>query len=86
MIIELRAKSQITIPKDIVKSLDLSIGDQLEIYEQDGLICIVPVVVYPKGYIEALAGEVAETQARINTGEQPVFETMSTLLSKIRER
>ena len=86
MIVELRSKSQITIPKDIVKKLDLSIGDQLEIYEQDGLICIMPVVSYPKRYIDELTEELASVEAKITSGEQPVYTSMNTLLTKLRER
>lgn len=54
MLTELRTKSQITIPKGIVKKLNLNEGDKLEIYEQDGEIRIVPVVVCPVGYLEEL--------------------------------
>ncbi len=56
-IIELRQKAQITIPKGIVRKLNLNEGDKLEIYEQDGEIRIVPVAVYPVGYIEGLKEE-----------------------------
>ena len=58
MISELRQKSQITIPKGIVTKLNLSEGDKLEIYEKDGEIHIIPVVVYPMGYVEGLKKEI----------------------------
>jgi AbrB family looped-hinge helix DNA binding protein len=58
MITELRQKSQITIPKGIVTKLNLKEGDKLEIYEKDGEIRIVPVAVYPIGYIEGLKSEI----------------------------
>ncbi|HHX93385.1 MAG TPA: AbrB/MazE/SpoVT family DNA-binding domain-containing protein, partial [Clostridiales bacterium] len=35
MLAELRPKSQITIPKELVEKLGLSEGDKLEIYEKD---------------------------------------------------
>jgi len=54
MIIELRKKSQITIPKKIVHQLNLQENDQLEISIQDGIILIEPVAVYPKSYIQKL--------------------------------
>lgn len=57
-IIELREKAQITIPKGIVKKLNLNKGDKFEIYEQDGEIRIVPVVVYPAGYVDELKKEI----------------------------
>ena len=38
MLAELRQKSQITIPKEIVEKLGLSEGDKLDIRELDGTI------------------------------------------------
>lgn len=58
LITELRQKSQITIPKGIVRKLNLNEGDKLEIFEQDGVIHIIPVAVYPIGYIESLEREI----------------------------
>ena len=51
MLVELRQKSQITIPKEIIVKLGLSEGDKLDIFEKDGAICIMPVAVYPKKYL-----------------------------------
>lgn len=62
MIIELRKKSQITIPKEIVNELNLEEKDQLEISVKNGVIMIEPVAVYSKSYIQKLE----ETVMRIN--------------------
>jgi AbrB family looped-hinge helix DNA binding protein len=35
---------QVTLPKELVDRLNLSEGDELELYEKDGMICIVPVI------------------------------------------
>lgn len=48
MLAELRQKSQVTIPKEIIFKIGLSEEDKLEISEKGGSICIMPVVVYPK--------------------------------------
>ena len=48
MLTELRTKSQITIPKDIVMKMGLREGDKLEIVEKDGVIELMPVAVYQK--------------------------------------
>lgn len=45
MLTELRTKSQITIPKDIVMKMGLREGDKLEIVEKDGVIELMPVAV-----------------------------------------
>ena len=63
MIAEFRTKSQITIPKEIVASLGLTEGDKLDIFEKDGEIHIVPVVVYPKKYVEELCAEIEDVKA-----------------------
>ena len=83
MLAELRAKSQVTIPKELVEKLGLSEGDKLEFYEQDGIICAMPVTVYPKKYLEQLREEVEETKVKISSGEQPVFDNLDALIAKL---
>ena len=85
MLAELRAKSQITIPKEVVDSLGLSEGDKLEVYEKDGMICIIPVVVYPKKYLDELREEIETTKAKLAAGEQPVFDNVDALFAKLEE-
>ena len=80
MLAELRQKSQITIPKELVEKLGLVEGDKLEIYEQDGIICIMPVVVYPKGYVEKLLRDVEDIRKKVAAGEQPVFDNVDELI------
>lgn len=62
MIVELRKKSQVTIPKDVVKELNLQEGDHLDITVKDGVILIEPVAIYSKSYIRKLE----DTVMRIN--------------------
>ena len=62
MLVELRDKSQITIPKEIITEVGLSIGDKLDIYARDGFIYLVPVVVYPKKYLTKLKEEIKEAK------------------------
>ncbi|MDU2545962.1 MAG: AbrB/MazE/SpoVT family DNA-binding domain-containing protein [Finegoldia magna] len=69
MLVELKAKSQVTIPKDIVNSLDLNQGDQFEVMEEDGKIIFVPVAVYPERVIE--------------NGDQPVFDNIDSLFEEL---
>jgi len=83
MLAELRAKSQITIPKELVDKLGLSEGDKLDIYEENGLICIMPVVVYPKKYLAALREEIEATKTKIASGEQPVFDNVDALFAEL---
>lgn len=83
MLAELRQKSQITIPKEIIVKLGLSEGDKLDIFERDGTICMMPVVVYPKKYLDELRGEIDEAKAKIASGEQPVFDSVDALFAKL---
>lgn len=85
MLAELRQKSQITIPKEIIVKLGLSEGDKLDIFVQDGTICMMPVVVYPKKYLDELRGEIDEAKAKIASGEQPVFDNVDALFAKLEE-
>ena len=55
MLIEMRARSQITLPNEIIKSLGIAEGDKFEVIERDGGIFLCPVVVYPKAKLEKIA-------------------------------
>lgn len=83
MLAELCQKSQITIPKEIIVKLGLSEGDKLDIFEKDGTICMMPVVVYPKKYLDELRREIDEAKAKIASGEQPVFDSVDALFAKL---
>jgi len=83
MLAELRTKSQITIPKEIVASLGLAEGDKLEIYEKDGVICLMPVTVYPKKYVDELHKEILGIKSDIRDGKKPVFDSIDSLFDKL---
>jgi len=83
MLAELRPKAQITIPKSIVLSMKLNTGDQFEIFERDGMICICPVVVYPKSYVDSLQAEVDSIKADIKAGKQPVFSNIDSMFEAL---
>ena len=83
MLVELKAKSQVTIPKDIVNSLDLNQGDQFEVMEEDGKIILVPVAVYPERVIKNLKKSVKELKVSIENGDQPVFDNIDSLFEEL---
>ena len=75
MVVAVRTKSQITLPSKTVKKLGIKEGDEYEIIErEDGSILMVPVVTYPKAYIEKLKKEFDEVSEKIDKGEWPVFD------------
>jgi len=83
MIAELRPKSQITIPKPLIDSLGLSAGDKLEIFEDNGMICIMPVAVYPKGYVDKILADVEDIKQAVAEGHQPVFNNIDDLIASL---
>jgi len=51
MVTKLRERSQITLPAEIVKKLDLKTGDNLEISLEEGRIVIKPVLVIDRSQL-----------------------------------
>ena len=64
MLIEMRARSQITLPNEIIKSLGINEGDKFEVVERDGGVFLCPVVVYPKAKLEQLAKIIKEHEKK----------------------
>jgi AbrB family looped-hinge helix DNA binding protein len=83
MIAELRVKSQVTIPKPLIEKLGLSAGDKLEIFEDNGTIRIMPVVVYPKGYVDKILEDVEKIKRDVKAGRQPVFHDVADLIASL---
>lgn len=83
MIIELRKKSQITLPKEIVKELNLHEGDKFEISIEDGIIKLEPVAIYSKEYILKLSEEikVLRDDAKV---EYNTFNNIDDLLKSLK--
>lgn len=84
MIIELRKKSQITLPKEIVKQLNLSEGDKFDITVKDGYIKLEPVVVYSKQYVAKLTNEIQLLRDEVNP--ECRYETVDSLLKSLNEQ
>ena len=86
MITKLRKKSQITIPRELTDKLGIKEGDEIELIKKDGLIQIIPVVIYPKKYINELKEELSEIKKKIKTGDQPVFDTVDDLFDHLENQ
>lgn len=83
MLVELKAKSQVTIPKEIVSLMNLNQGDKFEIIEESGRIVLIPLEVYPKNVIDELKASVEEIKASIDNGERPVFDSIDALFGEL---
>ena len=44
----------------------------------------MPVVVYPKGYVDKLLDSVEDIKRKIASGEQPIFESVDDLISDLK--
>jgi AbrB family looped-hinge helix DNA binding protein len=85
MLAELRAKSQITIPKEVVAKLGMHEGDKLEVVEKDGVIQLIPVAVYPKKYVEELEKEISDIKKKLADGTQPTFSNVDELFDALEK-
>lgn len=85
MIIELRKKSQLTLPKDVVRKLNLKEGDKLSIEIKNGSIIIEPVAVYPKEYIYKLHEEIMLLKEDSKLDEY-TFKNIDELTKSLKEK
>lgn len=85
MLVELKAKSQVTIPKEIVSLMNLNQGDKFEIIEEDGRIVLIPLEVYPKNVIDELKASVEDIKTSIDKGERPVFDSIDALFEELEK-
>ena len=79
MLIEMRARSQITLPNEIIKNLGISEGDKFEVMERDGGVFLCPVVVYPKAKLEQIAKIIKDHEKNPSA----VFESVEEMFKDI---
>ena len=83
MIAELRAKAQVTVPREIVMALGLNEGDKFDISVKNGAIYMIPVAVYPKNYVEKLEAQVREAKTLNESGELKTYDNTDELLAAL---
>ncbi len=87
MVVELRQKSQVTIPADILKALNLKAGDKLEFTIQDGKIIVQPVVTVPKDqawfWSEKWQAEERIVDEQIKNGQVKSFDNIDALIEDL---
>ncbi|MCL2213475.1 MAG: AbrB/MazE/SpoVT family DNA-binding domain-containing protein [Oscillospiraceae bacterium] len=79
MLVEVRSRSQITLPSGIIKKLGISEGDKFEVVERDGGVFLCPVVVYPKKRLDELSKIIKEYKANPSEIYDGVEELLKTL-------
>ena len=84
MIIELRPKAAITLPKDVAKQLKLSTGDKFDLTIEDGAIKLTPVVIVEKKVVKELRNNV--NKLKKVGGESPEVNSIDETVTKIEEK
>ena len=79
MLAEIRGRSQITIPAEIVKRMGISEGDKFEVVEKDGGIFLCPVIVYPKEKLMKIARMIKGSGGYLS--EQESFDSVEDLFA-----
>ena len=79
MLAEIRGRSQITIPSEIIKKLGISEGDKFDVVEKDGGIFLCPVVVYPKEKMLKIARLIKNSETQLT--EQKGFDTVEDMFA-----
>ena len=83
MTIEMRSKSQITIPREVVSELSLSEGDRFDVRVKNGTIFLIPVAVYPKSYVSALEKAAGDALKAYKRGELTAYDNPQDLISAL---
>lgn len=84
MIIELRKKSQLTLPKEIVNEMNLIEGDRFEVNVVNGIITLEPVAVYPKEYLIKLEEEIRVLKEDSNIKDK-AFDNIDDLMKSLKD-
>ena len=85
MLAELKAKSQVTIPKSIVSELGLERGDMFEVAVEGGNVVLVPVVVYPKEKAAALDEAARRAREAASEGTAEIFDDVEDAIEALHE-
>lgn len=85
MLAELKGKSQLTIPKPIIKELGLERGDTFDVVVEAGNVILVPVVVYPKAKAAKLEALAAEARTEASSGADVVYDDVEDLIANLHK-
>ena len=89
MVTKLRERSQVTLPVEIVKKLDLKAGDNLEITLEDDKIIIKPVLIIDRSqawfWSKEWQAKEKEVEADIKAGRIHKTDGFKDLVEKLEE-
>jgi len=86
LLTELRKRSQVTIPKEIIKQLGLKEGEKLQMSVEKGKIVIKPVVVIAKDeqwiWTKEMQGTIAEGRKDSRGGKLKAYEDIDLMFKE----
>ena len=89
MVTQLRERSQVTLPAEIVKKLDLKAGDNLEITLEDDRIVIKPVLIIDRSqswfWSKEWQAKEKEVEEDIKAGRIHKADGYKDLIEKLKE-
>jgi antitoxin MazE len=66
MLVELKRKSQVTIPSALARRLNLKPGDKLEMEEKDGCLVLTPVAIVPRDQLWFYSREWQDEERKVD--------------------
>ena len=66
MLVELKRKSQVTIPSALDRRLNLKPGDKLEMEEKDGCLVLTPVAIVPRDQLWFYSREWQDEERKVD--------------------
>ena len=85
MLAELKDKSQVTMPKTIVKELGLKRGDMFDVVVENGAVMFIPVVVYTKEKADELEALAASAKKSAAGGEAAIYDDVEGLIQDLHK-
>ena len=66
MLVEIKEKGTIVLPKEAINKMRLHKGDRLEITFEDGAMVIRPIDVFPRGYVAKLQKQLDQLMKQVS--------------------
>lgn len=70
MIVDVRKRLQITLPKELADKVNIKEGDILEVTESDGSLILTPSVVISNNYVEELKRKAEQYEKLMNEASE----------------
>ena len=86
MIIDLKAKGALTLPKEVLKALKIANGDKLDLQIVDGVITLTPVIICPKSAVKELNNQIDLVKKAAAKGQVESFDGVDAAMEKIQEK